>query len=1394
MTKTLETSLAVSELLALLHNRNITVRLEGEQLRITAPAGVMTPELKQLLTLHKAALQDLLRGAAETPVIPVLPRPGPFPLSFAQQRLWFLEQLEPGEPTYNQSNLFRLRGALDVSALEQAFTTLVTRHEALRTVVRSQDGVPYQFIQPPAALTLPIIDLADLPAAGRMETALARARSELRRPFDLTSDLMVRICLLRLAADDHLLVASTHHIASDGWSLNIFWREFARLYTGYVTQASVTLPELPIQYADFAVWQRQWLSGEQLERQLGYWQRTLAGLTPLTLPTDRPRPAVLSQQGDSADFRLEPELTQRLRQLAHQEGMTPFMVLLAAFQVLLYRYSGQDDVAVGTAIANRNRAAIEGLVGFFVNTLVIRTDMAGNPGFRSLLQRVRQTALDAFDHQDLPFEKLVEELQPERQHNRHPLFQVMVFQVLTGEAQALALPGIQMEPLRVELNTNKFDLALALREDDSQTHGRLSYNTDLFDVATIARMIGHFQTLLAAVVADPDRPIGQLPLLTAAEREQLLVTWNATDRPYPRDATLPALFERQAAAHPAAVALYWGEQAITYAELNRRANGLAQMLRRQGIETGAVVGLCLRRSPEMIVALLAILKAGAAYAPLDPAFPPARLAFMAADAAVALILTEATLAPRLHESGVRLVLVDDLLCEVAVASDNPAPTESVAADSAASATDPAYIMYTSGSTGQPKGVASSHRAVARLVCNVDYVTLGREQVLLQLAPLAFDASTFEIWGALLHGSPLVLAPDGLPDYAELEALIVRRRVSVLWLTTGLFNSIVDQRVQMLHDIPVVLTGGQTISIEHVRRAQEQLPNTALIHCYGPTENTTFTCTYPIPRPLPAATASIPIGRPIPNTQVYILDAHLEPAPIGVMGELYTGGDGVASGYLRRPALSAVHFVAHPFRPGELLYRTGDLARWRSDGVVEFIGRRDRQVKLRGYRIEPGEIEAALRLHPAVRDAVVIAQQHADDQRLVAYLVVDPLQQPSPAALRSALSARLPEYMVPAAFVFVDAIPLTANGKTDVQALRTQPATVQTPARGAAPPRDDLERQLVHIWEHVLAQRPIGVEDDFFDLGGHSLLAVKLLDKIERATGRRLPLTVLFATPTVAALAQALRDRAWQPDWSALVAIRPQGSRIPLFLAPPGGSSALRFRPLVSHLSEEQPVYAFHPIGLDDDRAPHSTVEAMATYYVQALRRFLPDGPYLIGGMCFGAHVAVEMARQLEAAGDRVTAVISLDATPPANGPTWQAAPPVEQDFQYYVRQAQAFRRANRLLRATFASAAIRFRRMMRFAHARASGAELRRQRLSQAHLVAQRAFQAQRIQAPLMLLQSEQRAQNSASQARWASLTDDVVIDVVPGTTHQDLLLQEPYISQLASLLDERLARLAVER
>jgi thioesterase domain-containing protein/acyl carrier protein len=385
-------------------------------------------------------------------------------------------------------------------------------------------------------------------------------------------------------------------------------------------------------------------------------------------------------------------------------------------------------------------------------------------------------------------------------------------------------------------------------------------------------------------------------------------------------------------------------------------------------------------------------------------------------------------------------------------------------------------------------------------------------------------------------------------------------------------------------------------------------------------------------------------------------------------------------------------------------------------------------------------------------------------------------------------------MVPAAFVFVDAMPLTANGKTDVQALRTQPATVQTPARGAAPPRDDLERQLVHIWEHVLAQRPIGVEDDFFDLGGHSLLAVKLLDKIERATGRRLPLTVLFATPTVAALAQALRDRAWQPDWSALVAIRPQGSRIPLFLAPPGGSSALRFRPLVSHLSEEQPVYAFHPIGLDDDRAPHSTVEAMATYYVQALRRFLPDGPYLIGGMCFGAHVAVEMARQLEAAGDRVTAVISLDATPPANGPTWQAAPPVEQDFQYYVRQAQAFRRANRLLRATFASAAIRFRRMMRFAHARASGAELRRQRLSQAHLVAQRAFQAQRIQAPLMLLQSEQRAQNSASQARWASLTDDVVIDVVLGTTHQDLLLQEPYISQLASLLDERLARLAVER
>jgi amino acid adenylation domain-containing protein len=1388
MTKSLETPLAVSELLALLHNRNVTVRLEGEQLRITAPTGVMTPELKQQITIHKAALQDLLRGVAETPVIPVLPRPGPFPLSFAQQRLWFLEQLEPGEPTYNQSNLFRLRGALDVGALEQAFTALVTRHEALRTVVRSQDGVPYQFIQPPIAPTLPMIDLTDLPAGVRMATALARARSELRRPFDLTSDLMVRICLLRLAADDHLLVASTHHIASDGWSLNIFWREFARLYTGYVTQASVTLPDLPIQYADFAVWQRQWLSGEQLSRQLGYWQRTLAGLTPLALPTDRPRPAVLSQQGDSADFRLEPEVTRRLRQLAHQEGMTPFMVLLAAFQVLLYRYSGQDDVAVGTAIANRNRAAIEGLVGFFVNTLVIRTDLTGNPGFRSLLQRVRQTALDAFDHQDLPFEKLVEELHPERQHNRHPLFQVMVFQVLAGEAQAMALPGIQMEPLRVELNTNKFDLALALREDDVQTHGRLSYNTDLFDAPTIVRMIGHFQTLIAAVVADPDRPIGQLPLLTAAEREQLLVTWNATDRPYPRDATLPALFERQVAAHPAAVALYWGDQVITYAELNRRANGLAQMLRRQGIETGAAVGLCLRRSPEMIVALLAILKAGAAYAPLDPAFPTARLAFMAADASVDLILTEATLAPRLHESGVRLVLVEDLTHEDAVANDNPAPT--------ASATDPAYIMYTSGSTGQPKGVASSHRAVARLVCNVDYVTLGREQVLLQLAPLAFDASTFEIWGALLHGSPLVLAPDGLPDYAELEALIVHRRVSVLWLTTGIFNSIVDQRVQMLRDIPVVLTGGQVISIEHVRRAQERLPDTTLIHCYGPTENTTFTCSYPIPRPLPAATASIPIGRPIPNTQVYILDAHLEPAPIGVIGELYTGGDGVARGYLRRPALSAAHFVAHPFRPGEILYRTGDLARWRSDGVVEFMGRRDRQVKLRGYRIELGEIETALRLRPAVRDAVVIAQQHAGDQRLVAYLVVDPLQQPSPAALRSTLADQLPEYMIPAAFVFVDAIPLTANGKTDVPALLAQPATFHTPARAAAPPRDDLERQLVHIWEHVLALRPIGVEDDFFDLGGHSLLAVKLLDKIERTTGRRLPLTVLFATPTVAALAQALRDRAWQPDWSALVAIRPQGSRMPLFLVPPGGSSALRFRPLVSHLSAEQPVYAFHPIGLDDDRAPHSTVEAMAAYYVQELWRFLPDGPYLIGGMCFGAHVAVEMAQQLEAAGERVLALVVLDASPPSNGPDWhwQAPQPVEKNFQYFARRVRERQRSNRLISATIASASARFQRLAAFLYASVNIRELRRKRLRQKHLMAQRAYQSRPFQAPLILIQSEEYKNRDGYLDRWRSLACSVDLSAVDGTSHRDLLLQEPYISQLAGLLDERLARLAVER
>jgi amino acid adenylation domain-containing protein len=1065
------------------------------------------------------------------PPIPSRPLDGAMPLSYAQQRLWFLEQFNPHTATYNIPFAFRLRGPLDLMALQEAMSALVARHEIFRTTFSSHDGDPRQMIAKHVPFSVTRVDLSSWPEALRETEALRRATEEVQRPFDLAQGPLLRTLVVRLVADDHLLVITWHHIIVDGWSLGVFTRELRILYEAFSHGLMPVLPPLPLQYADFAVWQRQWVQGEAIARQVAYWKKQLAGAPALLqLPTDHPRPAQQTYRGAHYTFLLSSSLTAALQHLGRQEGTTLYITLLAAFQVLLSRYTGEEDLVVGSPIAGRVRPELEELIGFFINTLVMRTDVSHNPTFRALLCRVRDTALDAYAHQDIPFEQLVEELRLPRALGYAPLVQVL-FALQNVPRFSLELPGITSERVAVRTDAAKFDLSLLVWEDGEGLRGELEYNTDLFEAPTITRLASHYQTLLESIVANPDRPIASLPLLTFGERHQLLVSWNDTAQAYGHTQCIHQLFERQVERIPNAIAVIHEDQHLTYRELNGRANQLAHYLRTHGVGPDALVALCMERSVEMVVGLLGILKAGAAYVPLDPSYPQERLAFMLADTQAPVLLTQQRLVDVLPQHTAQLFCLDRDWEVIGRESTENTPAHTTAEDLA-------YVIYTSGSTGRPKGVAVPHRGIVRLVCGADYVPFDATQVFLQLAPLAFDAATFELWGALLHGAPCVLFPGWIPSPAELGRVLRDHQVSTLWLTASLFNSIIDQAPEILVGVKQLVTGGEALSVAHVRRALPQLPATQLINGYGPTESTTFACTYALPKHIEATTASIPIGRPIANTEVYILDPHLHPVPIGVGGELYIGGEGLARGYLRRPELTAEKFIPDPFspRPGARLYRTGDLARYLPDGSIEFLGRIDQQVKLRGYRIELGEIEIALRQHSAIQEAVVNVQKDSPgDKRLVAYVVLQEPGAPSHQALKGYLQQKLPEYMIPSAFVVVDRLPLLPNGKVDRQALPAPEQSRPELAEGFVAPRTPLEEILVTVWREVLGVERVGIHDNFFELGGHSLKATQVVARVRAIRHLEFPLRTMFEVPTVAGMAAYLNHAHDGTDAHAEVA-------------------------------------------------------------------------------------------------------------------------------------------------------------------------------------------------------------------------------------------------------------------
>ncbi|MFE8605167.1 non-ribosomal peptide synthetase [Archangium violaceum] len=1202
------------------------------------------PTIATLATRLDAAVRA--GQGVQAPALVRVPRDGQLPLSFAQQRLWFLDQLQPGGSFYNMPTAVRLEGTLDVAALERALSELVRRHESLRTTFAIAQGEPVQVIAPHGTLPLEVVDLSAQPASG-LEAEVRRLSTESAlKPFDLGSGPLLRALLLRLDAKQHVLVVTMHHVVSDGWSLGVLVREVAALYQAFSEGKPSPLPELPVQYADYAAWQRGWLQGEVLEQQLGWWRQQLAGAPrALELPTDRPRPPVMTHRGGSQPVVLSAELSRALMKLCQRENVTPFMLLLAAFQVLLSRYSGQDDISVGSPIAGRNRGEVESLIGFFVNTLVLRTRLSPQRSFRALLAQVRETTLGAYAHQEVPFEKLVEELQPERDLSRSALFQVMLtFQ--NTPTEALESPGLTLRPLEVEAETARFELSLTFAEDAGALSGQLRYNADLFDARTAARMAGHLSVLLEGAVADPEQSLGRLPLLTSEERRQLLVEWNDTRRDFTVEPSLPAAFEAQVARTPEALALMFEGTQLTFRELNQRANQLAHLLRARGIGPNVLVAMCLERSLEQVVAVFGILKAGGAYVPLDPAYPQERLNLVLTDSQAPVLLTQRHLLPRLQSPTAQVLCLDaedGLLARQSV--ENPPLVNGPE--------DLAYVIYTSGSTGVPKGVMIQQGSVLNLhhaLANTVYSDVRSPQRVSLNAPLSFDASVKQLV-RILDGHALCMVPEtARGDVDALLALLARDRVDVLDCSPSHLRLLLSAGLATrTENVPTrVLVGGEALD-EALWTTLSQHPRTRFFNVYGPTECTVDTTACEVrdwPRPT--------LGKLLPNVRGYVLDERMQPVPVGVPGELYVGGAGVARGYLRRPELTSQKFVADPFsaRPGARLYRTGDLVRWLPDGTIDYLGRVDFQVKVRGFRIELEEIEAVLSSHPGVQQATVVAREDTPgDKRLVAYLVARDGQPFDLAELRGALRQKLPEYMVPSAFVALEKLPLNSSGKVDRKALPA-PEQGRIEAAGAyVPPRDALELQVARIWEEVLDVRPVGATSHFFELGGHSLLAVRLMGRLREVTGRSLPLAALFQAPTVEQLAQLLRGvpQAWSP-LVPLVPVQPGNPRRPLFVVHPVGGTVLGYSELARQLGPRQPFYALESRGLDGSLPPCQSVEEMAALYVDAIRTVQPSGPYLLGGWSMGGVVAYEMAQQLQRQGEQVELVMLIDSQVPSGRP------------------------------------------------------------------------------------------------------------------------------------------------
>jgi amino acid adenylation domain-containing protein len=1106
-----------------LKDLGVELSIAEGKLCIDAPKGVITAQLHEELTEHKHEIKDfiangVLAPADELPAIRSAGRNEKIPLSFSQQRIWFLCQMDPHHRAYVLPGAIRMQGKLNVTAFQRSLNEIFRRHDALRTSFKETDGEPEQIISPPTDFALETVDLSS-GIRGERESELQDLFSEdVRRPFDLVNGPLFRAKLIRLGEEEHVFFWTMHHLISDGWSKRVFLSELSTFYRAFCDGMAPSMPEMAIQYADYAVWQRKCQQGEVLQRHLDYWKRQLEGELPvLQLPTDRPRPAVQSYRGAKEPIRLSQPLLDGLKEVSQKEDVTLFMTLLASLYTLLYRYTGQQDITIGFPIANRTRTEIENLIGFFVNTLVLRIDLSGSPNFSQLLGRVREATVAAYQHQDVPFEKLVEELKPARDMSYSPLFQLM-FTWQNIPLKPDDLPGLMLKPISIDTGASMFDLTIYMWEEGGGLAGQIEYNTDLFDRSTIVRIYTHFQRLIEGIIKDPHDSISNYPMLDEAERRRLLIEWNDTAAAYPRDRCLHDLFEEQVKRTPDSIAVVYKDQQLTYRELNSRANQLANHLHRLGVGPEALVGLFAERSLEMIIAIYGIIKAGGAYVPLDPEYPADRLAFMLADTQVPVLLTQQHLAPRLPAHQAKVICLDSEWGQIAGESaENPrcgaAPENS------------AYVIYTSGSTGRPKGVVNEHRGIVnRLIWMQAEYGLTTADRVLQKTPFSFDVSVWEFFWPLQVGASLILAePGGHRDSAYLVDLIRTHGITTLHFVPSMLEFFLEEdRVGECTSLKRVICSGEALTVELQKKFFERL-DSELHNLYGPTE-AAVDVTYWRCRKQDDSNI-VPIGYPVANTQIYVLDQNLSPVPVGVSGELYIGGVQVARGYLNRPDLTTERFIPDPYgkEPGARLYKSGDLARYRADGAIEYLGRIDFQVKIRGLRIELGEIEATIDGFDEVsRSVVSIWDASSGDKRLIAYYAAKPDRTVDIPKLRLYLENKLPPYMVPQHFIPMEAIPLTQSGKADRKAL-PKPEFPKADARDYKEPAGGAEAAVANIWRELLGVDRIGVRDNFFDLGGHSLLVLQMVGKLKRQFSKPIAVVDVFQFPTVERLAAYFSD-------------------------------------------------------------------------------------------------------------------------------------------------------------------------------------------------------------------------------------------------------------------------------